>query len=617
MSSGYKPPDKTYEKPYVSVAARGDGKPMEVGGLTVRIMAHAFDRLQTFITECPHEVGGYARVLDKGDHLLITDIEIAHQEAGAAHTTIEGEDEARFMEEVILARDDEPKNWRGWWHSHVRMAAYFSLHEDVPTINKRKEQLPSLPWQVSIVGNKHGEFRARFDLYEPKRLTIDNLSLEIVFGHGEALGAQIREEIKTHIRPAKYPLAGTAKGGVRVKVKDKKGERGLLDRIIDWGSGRQVEGEMELEEGARDVSADADIVVPTFEQYQKMSNAEQSKVIAVWQELLKRIMVSNALMAKAVADEMGEPGREYLLGPFVYGPAVAFVSDGSLVWRAIEAATRLAVRKQQEQAPTSSDTTEETPRESASLEVPPTEKKSVERPLWELTMAEYKELATYAERDTVIEAWVGRYEEILCTLGVSESDVRPYFRDGEWDELLLVRDKWAKPAPRSMFKDDPVIARSALTIAQKLLNRRELKSEHDELMRDMEAKKTLGAKDKLLDEWCEEIREINKTLGLEPAAFFEGILIADQKDHGGAMKQLLNGNKPGSAIKGVGFPGAAWCLVYMSKLWTEHEDRTVAETPQTEEVEKPATVADATSAPTAEASGATEVVPEGGAHGSG
>lgn len=620
MGTSYKPPDKTYEKPYVGVAARGDGKPMEVGGVTVRILAAAFDKLQTYINECPHEVGGKARVLRKSDHFLITDVVILHQEAGAVHTTIEGEDDARFIEEVVLAHNDTPGNWRCWWHSHVNMEAYFSVHEDVPTIHKMKEQLPDLPWQVSIVGNKRGEFRVRYDLYEPHRLVIDNLGLEIVFGQSESVAVIVREELKSHIRP---PLVSTGK--VRFIGPGRKGKRaskGYLDRIFDKITG-QEEVELEDESGSEEAPT-TDATVPTLEQFERVPYQAKGKIVAVWQSLLQKVASANCLSAYQITDEMKDPFRTYTISKWLLsGGSVAFVTDGLTLWQALTAATTLAARKSgsaseaaAEQnvpaektadatAPSGNDATE-TPPPATSPETLPkatnAEPASPRHHLYELTLEEYDALTTETERSVVIEAWLGRFDEIVCVERVSEQDILDGLDYNACYRLTAIRDRWSHPGIHTVQEGDGKVAYDTLRIAEAMLRKKMVLDEKNTLLKEMNALPTMGQKDKLLDEWCDEIRGMNESLGLDPETVMDLIGLNPRKC-GAVTVQLLRGKKSGRQINGLTNDLAALYLAAMSMLYVENVKQDTAveqDVPATTVSDAPTAVAETGSGEKAE-----------------
>ncbi|GEM_PF-1615903 len=581
MSQSYfKQPEKP---PYVGVTARHDGKPMEVGGVTVRILAPAFDRMQAYINECPHEVSGKARVVNKGDHFLITDVVILHQEAGHVHTTIEGADDARFVEEVVIPRGEDPSaSWNCWWHSHVTMSAYFSSHEDVPTIYKMKQQLPDLLWQISIVGNKQGDFRARFDVYEPHRIVVDNIMLEIVFGQSEALAVEIRKELKDHIRPA-----STSFGNLRVVgpgKKYKKKDQGTLGRLLDKFTGGGGEVELE-EEGDAEDEPTTDSAVPTLEQFNKAPYSAKAKIIVVWQSLLTRMARTNGLTTNAIICAMSQPQQRFVLENIVEHNGVALVEDALMLWDAIEAATALVVAKKDapvslasgeaSPVPTATGNGETPAATSVDAPVVPAESTAPRRHLYEMTRKEYNALTTEPERDAVIESWLGRLDEIVNIEGVNENVIFKALDDTVYQCLFIIKERWSKPGPHIVFEGDGATAFKAFSVANALLQQKVQKDSVDALIAETETGKTIAEKDALLDAWCDEIRSINETMGLDPDALM-ALLGLNPRDMGAVTTQLVKGVKAGRQIKGMTAHLAATYLAYLRKVYAEAARAAVA-----------------------------------------
>lgn len=92
-----------------------------------------YDKVMYWVNKADFEVSGFGKVTYniETDEYTVTDAFLLKQEGGAAHTDIDPESLGRLMYESKDAPGD--LNW--WWHSHVRMQAFWS-GTDKETIKK-------------------------------------------------------------------------------------------------------------------------------------------------------------------------------------------------------------------------------------------------------------------------------------------------------------------------------------------------------------------------------------------------------------------------------------------------------------------------------------------------
>lgn len=84
----------------------------------------------------------------------------------------------------------------------------------------------SSPWQLSLVINRKGEYRARLDIYQPMHFIIDELPVciepEFPAGLEESIAADIAEKVKTpyttYQKPT-YPATAAAHENNKVVAK--------------------------------------------------------------------------------------------------------------------------------------------------------------------------------------------------------------------------------------------------------------------------------------------------------------------------------------------------------------------------------------------------------------
>jgi hypothetical protein len=162
----------------------------------VFITPEAKRKLDSYIRLCNLEISGLGIVTKLGVDLLVEDVFIFPQEVSAAHTDLDSGAIAMFLTELIT-KGVETKDIKLWWHSHAGGCSFWS-HTDEDTIDKLGNS-----WMLSIVGNKDGDYLARVDVYNPIRVTVDELKVETYIEREQELDTQIYFEIKRKVKVKK------------------------------------------------------------------------------------------------------------------------------------------------------------------------------------------------------------------------------------------------------------------------------------------------------------------------------------------------------------------------------------------------------------------------------
>lgn len=199
------------------------------------ITKEAYLKLRYYIEGIQEEISGFGKVrtFRKGGEVQIEvyDIEILEQTVTGAHASISEETYAKFVYDKTR-KGESIKDYKLWWHSHCTFGAFFS-GTDTGTIDASTE----FPWLVSLVSNHKGEYQARYDAYEPKRITVDNLRLEVVGWHNPKLRTKCEAEIKAKVKVQRYtaPSFKWPKGWNKKKSKKWKKKHG-------WPQQREITG---------------------------------------------------------------------------------------------------------------------------------------------------------------------------------------------------------------------------------------------------------------------------------------------------------------------------------------------------------------------------------------
>ena len=127
--------------------------------------------------------------------ITVTNFFLPKQSCTDVHTRPDRVSMGQLMTELVKAGQDVA-NLRCWAHSHAEMQTFWSS-EDTDSIS----QMDNGEWLLSIVTNKAGSFKARLDLYEPFRLSYDDLPLLLasLAPQDEALVAELNAKLQNEL----------------------------------------------------------------------------------------------------------------------------------------------------------------------------------------------------------------------------------------------------------------------------------------------------------------------------------------------------------------------------------------------------------------------------------
>ncbi len=134
--------------------------------LRVRIDADAMERIWHWTDLAAGEFSCLGTVTDD---ITVSNVQLFDQICTAASTELDQDALAKF-----LVTHAQPEHVRAWIHSHGRLGVFWSQQDEACIEGLANDQC-----LVSIVVNKKREFKARIDVWQPFRLTFDDLPLEI------------------------------------------------------------------------------------------------------------------------------------------------------------------------------------------------------------------------------------------------------------------------------------------------------------------------------------------------------------------------------------------------------------------------------------------------------
>jgi hypothetical protein len=154
-------------------------------------------KMKYYIDNIGYEISGVGLVEKRpGGILYVPDLFLIKQEVTGVETTLDEKSLHEFMLEKMQDENFPVENLKLWWHSHVNMAVFWS-GVDVATRNTLDTDQGEENWWLSIVGNKKGETKACLDVFQPHRLIMDDIPVEVggMFELEDAIKLEIEEKV--------------------------------------------------------------------------------------------------------------------------------------------------------------------------------------------------------------------------------------------------------------------------------------------------------------------------------------------------------------------------------------------------------------------------------------
>jgi len=167
------------EKGNVSAAFKGFGFSVSKtdGKVTYNVEVimplRVYHKLFTYVSLVTEEISGLGKIERVGNTLIITDVFLFKQRNSAASTILDNDDLANAQYEIIQ-RGEDPSNLKLWWHSHNTMGTTWSGTDD-----RCCAEFDNGEYLLSLVVNQDRDMRCRIDIYQPFKLTIDGISVQV------------------------------------------------------------------------------------------------------------------------------------------------------------------------------------------------------------------------------------------------------------------------------------------------------------------------------------------------------------------------------------------------------------------------------------------------------
>ena len=188
--------------------------------LRVGINAEAMERIWHWTDLATGEFSCLGTV--EGTH--INHVQLFDQMCTAASTELDQQALAKF-----LVTHPRPEAVRAWIHSHGKLGVFWSEQDEACI-----DGLANDTCLISIVVNKVRQVKCRVDLWQPVRVTLDDVPVELVMPHFN-LRAECEAAFQAHVVEAPLTsLALAARALPRTSWTDQHGWPGLDDDFVDW-----------------------------------------------------------------------------------------------------------------------------------------------------------------------------------------------------------------------------------------------------------------------------------------------------------------------------------------------------------------------------------------------
>jgi len=166
--------------------------------LQVIFKEKAIKKIEYFTQLAPGEISGLGKVEKQGDKFIIEDVYLLKQTNSAAYTELDSEAINDFLIDMMSKGEDLSKI-KLWWHTHANFSVFWS-GTDKDTIDKFANE----SYFISLVTNKAGDYKIRFDFHAPDRLTFDDIPHVVDFTDDNDLKRQCEEEFNQKVKTRLY-----------------------------------------------------------------------------------------------------------------------------------------------------------------------------------------------------------------------------------------------------------------------------------------------------------------------------------------------------------------------------------------------------------------------------
>lgn len=183
--------------------------------MVLQIPLPIWQQMWSYANYClPHEVTGIGTLEQLNNQTLrVTEIFLPYQHTNPGYSEFDEGELGNIITDLIATQPERVTDLRFRWHSHGLGQTFWSSTDEKDIASWESS------WVANLVINAKGGHLARFDLFEPFRISNIPLTVEIDYRTDDALAAKYREDVASKVKvmpidqnmpfdPRKRPLGG-------------------------------------------------------------------------------------------------------------------------------------------------------------------------------------------------------------------------------------------------------------------------------------------------------------------------------------------------------------------------------------------------------------------------
>lgn len=145
--------------------------------MTIIFPVEIYQELRAYVDNTKFEISGFGKIKQVGDDFVVEKLMLPRQTVSPTNTIIDRRSLGKEWNK-ILEKEGTLKHWKLWWHSHADMKVFWS-GQDQYEIEEFDSQMPQDNWMMSFETNHKRDFICRMDVFQPVRLVVHDIDMEI------------------------------------------------------------------------------------------------------------------------------------------------------------------------------------------------------------------------------------------------------------------------------------------------------------------------------------------------------------------------------------------------------------------------------------------------------
>lgn len=170
--------------------------------LVIGITLKALTKILTCAKLVKTEISGLGRVELRDGMPIVTEALLFGQTVNGCETRLDPKAVGLYYAE-LLQQGYHQFDLKCWWHSHGDGETFWS-GKDIRTINRAL----ATDWLIALVVNRSGSLLGRIELYQPVRVTFDNVPIKLILPVRQEEVARLQDEVLRKVKMSSFLRRG-------------------------------------------------------------------------------------------------------------------------------------------------------------------------------------------------------------------------------------------------------------------------------------------------------------------------------------------------------------------------------------------------------------------------